>query len=275
MIQSAEQLYHTLVAGIRRFFQDARFNHAVLGLSGGIDSAVVLCLAVDAMGKERVHTLMMPSPFSTVHSVTDAVKLAEQEEVSYHVIPIDSIYHKFVKELAPAFGHSHSGITEENIQARIRATLLMAYANKKGCLLLNTTNKSELAMGYGTLYGDLAGALMVLADVYKTQVYDVATFLNNETQRIPISIMSKEPSAELRIDQKDSDSLPPYSILDPILCALIEEGETPESIIAKGAAQEVVTQIAKTMNCNTFKFLQLPPLIQLSERPLLPKEKCR
>ena len=275
MVQSPEHLYHALVAGIRQFFEKAGIERAVLGLSGGIDSAVVLCLSVDALGKERVHTLLMPSPFSTVHSVTDAVKLAEQEEVSYHVIPIDSIYHKFLKELAPAFGHTHPDVTEENIQARIRATLLMAYANKKGHILLNTTNKSELAMGYGTLYGDLAGALMVLADIYKTQVYDVAMFLNSETQRIPISIMSKEPSAELRIDQKDSDSLPPYSILDPVLFALIEEGEAPESIIAKGAAKETVTQIVKTMNSNAFKFLQLPPLIQLSEHPLLPKEKWR
>ena len=275
MHYSAEQHYHTLVGGIRRFFEDARKERAVLGLSGGIDSAVVLCLAVDALGKERVHGLMLPSPFSTVHSVTDAVKLAEQEDISYHIIPIDSIYNKFLKELAPAFGHSHHDVTEENIQARIRGTLLMAYANKKDCLLLNTTNKSELAMGYGTLYGDLAGALMVLADLYKTQLYDLAQFLNSETPRIPVSIMHKEPSAELRIDQKDSDTLPPYTILDPILFALIEEGQDARTVISKGADKVVVEQVVSTLSYNSFKHLQLAPFIRLSEHPLLPKEKWR
>ena len=271
----AEHHYQTLVKGISLFFESAGKKCAVLGLSGGIDSAVVLCLAVDALGRENVHLLMMPSPFSTVHSVTDAVKMAEQEEVSYHIIPIDSIYHKFLKELSPAFGHSHPDVCEENIQARIRATLLMAYSNKKGHLLLNTTNKSELAMGYGTLYGDLSGALMVLADLYKTQIYDLASFLNSDSPRIPVQILSKEPSAELRIDQKDSDSLPPYPVLDRVLFALIEEGETPESIVSKGVSKDVVTQIIKAMNGNAFKYLQIPPLIQLSSHPLLSKEKWR
>ena len=275
MRPSAENNYQTLVTGIQTFFKASGKARAVLGLSGGIDSAVVLCLAVDALGKEHVHGLMMPSPFSTVHSVTDAVKLADQAGISYHIIPVDSIYFKFLKELAPVFGHSHPDVTEENIQARIRGTLLMAYANKKDCLLLNTTNKSELAMGYGTLYGDLAGALMVLADIYKTNLYDLASFLNSEEPRIPVSILHKEPSAELRIDQKDSDSLPPYSILDPILYALIEEEQSPENIVAKGASKEVVEQVVRAMQCYAFKRLQLPPLIKVSNRPLLSEEKWR
>jgi len=275
MQNRTEHSYHTLVTGVRKFFGDAGKKQAILGLSGGIDSAVVLCVAIDALGSECVHGLMMPSPFSTVHSVTDAVKIAEQADIHYDIVPIDVIYQKFLKELAPFLGHNQPDITEENIQARIRATLLMAYANKKDYLLLNTTNKSELAMGYGTLYGDLAGALMVLADVYKTQVYDLAMYINSEAPRIPLSILHKEPSAELRIDQKDSDSLPPYSILDPILQALIEEEETPETVISKGASKEVVEQAVDAMRNYAFKYLQLPPLVKVSERPLLSQEKWR
>ncbi|MCL2726800.1 MAG: NAD(+) synthase [Bacteroidales bacterium] len=274
-MHSIEHSYHTLVNGVKKFFADAGKRHAILGLSGGIDSAVVLCIAIDALGSECVHGLMMPSPFSTVHSLTDAVKIAEQADVHYDIVPIDAIYHKFLKELAPHLGHGQPDVTEENIQARIRATLLMAYANKKDYLLLNTTNKSELAMGYGTLYGDLAGALMVLADVYKTEVYDLAIYINSESTRIPLSILHKEPSAELRIDQKDSDSLPPYSVLDPVLRALIEEGETPDAVIAKGAPKEVVEQAVIAMRSYTFKYLQLPPLVKVSERPLLSQEKWR
>jgi len=273
MQSSSEHICQTLISGIKKFFDSAGVDRAVLGLSGGIDSAVALCLAVDALGKEHVHGLMMPSPFSTVHSVTDAVKLAEQVNVNYDIVPIDAIYHKYIKELSPLFGNAQPDVTEENIQARIRGTLLMAYTNKKGCLLLNNTNKSELAMGYGTLYGDLAGALMVLADVYKTEVYELASFINSETRRIPISIIKKEPSAELHNAQKDSDTLPPYPILDPVLFALIEESQSPESLIAKGAPQEVVAQAVHALQSSAFKRLQLPPLIKISDHPLLPQDK--
>ena len=262
-----------LISGIRSFFASAGKNRAVLGLSGGIDSALVLCLAVDALGKKNVHGLMMPSPFSTVHSVTDAVKLAEQVGISYHILPIDSIYNKFIKELAPAFGGLPVDTTEENIQARIRGTLLMAYANKKDCLLLNTTNKSELAMGYGTLYGDLTGALMVLADLYKTEVYELSHFINAQEHRIPEAILQKAPSAELRPDQKDSDSLPPYDVLDPLLHALIEEKLDPETLLKNGASPEVLQQITQTKASSAFKAHQLPPLIKVSAAPLLPQEK--
>ena len=275
MLSGPEYYHETLVAGIRRFFEESGKTSAVLGLSGGIDSAVVLSLAVDALGAKQVHGLMMPSPFSTVHSLTDAIKQADYEDISYHILPIDAIYHKFLRELAPAFESSQPDLCEENIQARIRATLLMAYANKKDCLLLNTTNKSELAMGYGTLYGDLAGALMVLADLYKTQVYELAAFINIEKSRIPLSILSKEPSAELRVNQKDSDTLPPYPLLDPILYALIEERQGPEAIIAAGGAKEIVEQVVQAMRRSSFKGLQLPPLIQLSPSPLLSPDKWR
>ena len=273
MFGHSETHYTRLVSGIRSYFASAGKSRAVLGLSGGIDSALVLCLAVDALGKEHVHTLMLPSPFSTVHSVTDAVKLAEQVGVSYHILPIDSIYNKFIKELAPVFEHLPMDTTEENIQARIRGTLLMAYANKKDCLLLNTTNKSELAMGYGTLYGDLAGALMVLADLYKTEVYELSYYMNAQEYRIPEAILQKEPSAELRPNQKDSDSLPPYDILDPLLYALIEEGRDAETLLKNGAPPEILRQIMQTKARSAFKALQLPPLIRVSERPLLPQEK--
>jgi len=275
MHASSEHIYQTLISGIKNFFDTAGVERAVLGLSGGIDSAVALCLAVDALGKEHVHGLMMPSPFSTVHSVTDAIKLAEQMDVGYDIVPIDAIYHKFLKELSPLFGNAQADVTEENIQARIRGTLLMAYTNKKGCLLLNNTNKSELAMGYGTLYGDLAGALMVLADVYKTEVYELASFINSETRRIPVSIIKKEPSAELRNAQKDSDTLPPYPLLDPVLFALIEEQQRPEELLAKGVSKEVVEQAAHALHTSAFKRLQLPPLIKISDHPLLPQDKWR
>ena len=275
MQASSEHVYQTLISGIKNFFDTAGVERAVLGLSGGIDSAVALCLAVDALGKEHVHGLMMPSPFSTVHSVTDAIKLAEQMDVGYDIVPIDAIYHKFLKELSPLFGNAQADVTEENIQARIRGTLLMAYTNKKGCLLLNNTNKSELAMGYGTLYGDLAGALMVLADVYKTEVYELASFINSETRRIPVSIIKKEPSAELRNAQKDSDTLPPYPLLDPVLFALIEEQQRPEELLAKGVSKEVVEQAAHALHTSAFKRLQLPPLIKISDHPLLPQDKWR
>jgi NAD+ synthase (glutamine-hydrolysing) len=275
MLHTTEHIYHALVTGIRLFFADTGKERAVLGLSGGIDSAVVLCLAADALGTSHVHGLMMPSPFSTVHSLTDAVKLAEQVDVSYDIVPIDSIYNKYQKELTPVFSHTPSDLTNENLQARIRGTLLMAFANQKDYLLLNTTNKSELAMGYGTLYGDLTGALMVLADVYKTEIYHLATFLNSESLRIPISIIRKEPSAELRVNQKDSDSLPPYGILDPVLFQLIEEGKSAEAVVAGGTSKEVVEQVVSSIHNYSFKLLQLPPLIKVTEHPLLTSQKWR
>jgi NAD+ synthase (glutamine-hydrolysing) len=267
-------LYDRLVGSVRTFFRDAGREKAVVGLSGGIDSAVVLALAVRALGKENVHALLMPSPYSTLHSVTDAVELAENLDVQYNIVPIEGVFNRFTKELGDLFEEETKRITIENLQARIRGVFLMAYSNQTGSLLLNTSNKSEVAMGYGTLYGDLTGALMVLADVYKLQVYSLANYINREEIIIPDSIITKEPSAELSENQKDSDTLPEYSILDPILYSIFEEGKNEEELIASGADRNMINRLHHMMNSVKFKVHQLPQMIQTGDYPLLPKEKC-
>ncbi|HHV02422.1 MAG: NAD(+) synthase [Bacteroidales bacterium] len=273
-MKTSSEIYEILTGGIRQYFRETGKKTAVLGISGGIDSAVVACLAQDALGKENVHGLLMPGPYSTVHSLTDALKLCTLNEISYHIIPIDSIFHKFLRELSPVFEHAPHDVTEENIQARIRAVLLMAYANKKDSLVLNTSNKSELAMGYGTLYGDLAGAMMVLGDVYKTDIYDLAEFLNNKIERIPEHTIVKEPSAELHIDQKDSDSMPEYCVLDPILHALIEEERSATDLAVPGASPDIVAGIANRVKLASFKVHQVPPVLAVTDHPLIPENKC-
>jgi len=271
---TAEIIHEKLIAGLRKFFLQSGRTSAVVGLSGGIDSALVAALAVEALGKQNVLGILMPSHYSTVHSVADAVQLAENLELAYHIVPIESIYHSYIKELAPVFEHRKTiDVTEENIQARIRGTLLMAVSNKFGNLVLNTSNKSELAMGYGTLYGDLVGALMVLGDVYKTQVYEVANLINRKKEIIPYNTIEKEPSAELRPNQKDSDSLPPYDQLDSVLNGLIEQGLSPEELIAQGLEGQVILQVQQKRQNIAFKSLQLPPMIKISEHPLLPSNK--
>lgn len=269
-----QPLHDRIVYSIRRFFKEAGRERAVLGLSGGIDSAVVVALAVEALGKENVYGILMPSPFSTVHSVTDAVELANNLGISYGVLPIEGIFLKFQTELKELFEEEPKRIVLENIQARIRGAALMASTNQNGSLLLNTSNKSELAMGYGTLYGDLAGALMVLADLYKLQVYSVARYINRQGIVIPESIIVKEPSAELSIDQKDSDTLPEYSLLDPVLYSLIEEKRSASDLIEEGCDISLVNRIVHLMKVSSFKALQLPPMIQVGDSPLLPKNKC-
>lgn len=267
-------LYGNLVKGLSQFFHDQGKEKAVLGLSGGIDSAVVLAIAVEALGKENVHCILMPSPFSTLHSVTDAVELAGNLGVEYTIVPIEAIYNRYMKEFEDLFCGETKEITSENLQARIRGDILMAYTNNTGALLLNTSNKSELAMGYGTLYGDLCGAVMVLADVYKLQAYSIARYVNSNSEIIPLSTITKEPSAELRNDQKDSDSLPRYSILDPILHALLEEGKEPEELITNGAERILIDRIVKLMKNSSFKIHQVPPVLQVGNYPLLPENKC-
>jgi NAD+ synthase (glutamine-hydrolysing) len=267
-------VYAKLVKGTASFFRECGKERAVLGLSGGIDSAVVLCIAVEALGKENVHAILMPSPFSTLHSVADAVELADNIGVEYSVTPIDAIYSRYVKEMEDLFCGEIKGITLENIQARIRANILMAYSNNTGALVLNTSNKSELAMGYGTLYGDLTGALMVIADIYKLHVYSLANYINTIKRVIPESILTKEPSAELREDQKDSDSLPEYSVLDPVLHSMIEMGKSAGEMIDSGSDRVLIDRIVKLMSQSTFKGHQLPPMLQLGENPLLPLYKC-
>ena len=270
----AETVYATLVDSIRTFFARAKKDKAIVGLSGGIDSAVVAALAVEALGKDNIHGFLMPSEFSTLHSIQDAVDLAENLGMKYHVVPIGDIYNKFMKELSPVFGPDNTwNVAEENLQARIRGTLLMAYSNKFDALALNTSNKSELSVGYGTLYGDLAGAAMVIADLYKTDVYELAAYINRRKNVIPVSTMTKAPSAELREGQKDSDSLPDYAILDRVLYALNEGGKTYEQLSEEGIDKEILDKIIKLKKAAAFKVLQIPPIFNISEKPIGTKDK--
>ncbi|MDR0581333.1 MAG: NAD(+) synthase [Prevotellaceae bacterium] len=274
-MMTAETIHKKLCCGLSKFFSENGKSTAVIGLSGGIDSSLVAALAVETLGSDNVSGLIMPSQHSTVHSVTDAVQLAENLGITVHLTPIESIYNAFIKELTPVFGHHKTpDVTEENLQARIRAVLLMAVSNKYGSLALNTSNKSELAMGYGTLYGDLIGALMVIGDVYKTQVYEVARYINRHHEIIPKNTLSKEPSAELHPGQKDSDSIPPYDVLDPILHGLVEERQSPAALVEQGFEETLVTRIVQQKARVAFKGYQLPPLLAVGEHPLLPEDKC-
>ncbi len=269
-----EVVYNLLVESIRLFFKQSGHKKALLGLSGGIDSAVVAALAVKALGAENVHGVLMPSQFSTLHSINDAVELANNLKMSYDIVYIEKIYNKFIKELNSLFKDNKWDTTQENIQARVRGTILMAYSNRTSALVLNTSNKSEVCAGYGTLYGDLAGSLMVLADVYKMQVYELANYINIDEVLIPLSTINKPPSAELRHEQKDSDSLPDYSILDSILFSLIELGKSPENIIEEGADPALVNRILSLRKASSFKKHQLAPLIKISDHPVLGADKC-
>lgn len=271
---SIEEIHATLVSSLREFFAKSGQKKAVLGLSGGIDSAVVAALAVEALGKENVCGILMPSQFSTLHSLTDAVDLANNLDMKHLVIPIEKMYHRAIKDLAPIFDGDNSwDNTQENIQARIRGMIVMAYSNRHGALALNTSNKSELAMGYGTLYGDLAGAVMVIADIYKIQVYDLARYINRERTIIPVSTITKAPSAELRHNQKDTDSLPEYALLDPVLHALIEEGKTKEELVKEGVEEALIDRILTLKARSAFKVHQMAPVIKVSDKPIHYPEK--
>ena len=216
----------------------------------------------------------MPSQFSTLHSINDSVNLANNLGMSYNIIPIEKIYNRFLKEITPLFnGDNHWDNTQENLQARIRGTILMSYSNRHKALLMNTSNKSELSMGYGTLYGDLAGAIMVIADIYKLQVYELANYYNRDEEIIPISTITKAPSAELREDQKDSDSLPAYEVLDPILYKLNEGGLSSEQLLNEDIDKDVLNKILRLCSAATFKRGQMAPVIKVSSKPLLEKSK--
>ncbi len=259
-------IYNALVLGIRDYFGKMNFTKAVLGLSGGIDSALVAALAVDALGAENVRGVLMPSQYSSDHSVTDAVDLANNLGMQYDIVPIKSVYNQFVSDLNPLFGNLPFNVAEENIQARVRGTLLMAVSNKFGNILLNTTNKSEAAVGYGTLYGDMNGGLAVLGDVYKTDVFKLCYFINRNGIRIPENTISKPPSAELRPNQKDSDSLPEYDILDGILFNYIELNRTPKEIESLGYASETVAKTIRLVNINEYKRFQAAPILRVSSK---------
>jgi len=260
------KIHDALVLGIKDYFAKLGFKRAILGLSGGIDSAVTAVLAQRALGAENVRVLLMPSQFSSDHSVNDARQLAENLAIQYDVITIRELYASFMDKLNPIFEGMDFNVTEENIQARSRGILLMALSNKFGNILLNTSNKSEMAVGYGTLYGDLAGGISVIGDIYKMEVYALAKYMNKDSEVIPLNTITKPPSAELRPDQKDSDSLPDYEILDTILYQYIEQRKGPKEIIAMGYDETLVRRILRMVNINEFKRYQTAPVLRVSRK---------
>ncbi len=260
------QVHDALILGIRDYFSKMGFKKAILGSSGGIDSAVTLALACEALGPGQVRAVLLPSEFSSGHSVEDAVALSKNLGNPYDIVPIKSVYDTFLNTLSPIFGDLPFGLAEENLQSRSRGNLLMSIANKFGLILLNTSNKSELATGYGTLYGDMAGGLSVLGDVYKMQVYALAEYINRHGEIIPQNIITKAPSAELRPNQKDSDSLPDYALLDKVLFQYIEKRRGPKEIIAMGIDEALVRRVLNMVNANEYKRNQFCPIIRVSSK---------
>lgn len=260
------KIYEALVLGIRDYFGKMGFKKATLGLSGGIDSAVTLAIAAEALGNENLRVLLMPSKYSSDHSVSDSINMAKGMNLQYDIISIEDVVASYDSALSKVFKGQEPDIAEENIQARIRGTLLMAISNKFGHILLNTSNKSEASVGYGTLYGDMNGGLSVLGDVYKTDVYNLARYINRNKEIIPENIITKPPSAELRPDQKDSDSLPDYDTLDQILYNYIELQEPIEDIVAKGYEKELIQWIIGKVNSNEHKRFQTPPILRVSSK---------
>lgn len=259
-------IHKALVTGLRDFFRKGGLKKAAVGLSGGIDSAVVMALAVEALGAENTLAVLMPSVYSTEHSVNDAVKMAEGLGVTYKIISIEEARKVLENTMKPFFGDRNPDVTEENIQARLRAVILMALANKFGYMVLNTSNKSEAATGYGTLYGDMAGGLSVLGDLYKTEVYRLAHDINSEKEIIPSQIIAKLPSAELRPGQFDTDTLPPYDILDPVLFRYIDLERSPQRIREEGFDPEIVNRVVRLVRTSEFKRKQSPPVLRISSK---------
>ena len=261
-----KRIHDALVMGVKNYFQKLGFKKAILGLSGGIDSAVTAVIAAKALGAENVYNVLLPSRYSSDHSINDAVALAKNLSSPYDIINIEKTFNALESTLKPYFKGLPFNVAEENLQARARGVILMGLSNKFGHILLNTSNKSEAAVGYGTLYGDMNGGLSVLGDVYKTQVFELARFMNRETEIIPKNIITKPPSAELRPDQKDSDSLPDYDILDVILYQYIENRKGPEEIVAMGYDKILVDRILKMVNTNEYKRYQTPPILRISSK---------
>lgn len=266
VVPDTEQIHEALVLGIKDYFSKSGFSKAVLGLSGGIDSALVCALACRALGPENVMAVLMPSKYSSDHSIQDALDLVNNIGCKHEIIPIKEVADAFDQVMAPAFNGLPFNLTEENIQARCRGVIVMAMSNKFGYILLNTSNKSECAVGYGTLYGDMCGAIGVIGDVYKTQVYELAHYINKDGIVIPENSIVKPPSAELRPGQKDSDSLPDYDILDKILFHYIELKQSSSAIIAKGYDEALVRRIIKMVNTAEFKRYQTPPILRVSPK---------
>lgn len=263
-------VWDTLVIGVREHVRKNGFTDVVLGLSGGMDSSLVASVVVDALGKHHVHGVLMPSPWSSKGSISDAQALAKNLDIETRRIPIEPLMKAYEKTLAPFFTGKEPDVTEENLQSRIRSTLLMALSNKFGWMLVATGNKSELAVGYCTLYGDLSGGLAPIADLYKTEVYQLAEWYNSQAGQdiIPRPVFEKAPSAELRPGQTDQDSLPPYADLDLILHALVEEGRRPEDIELPHISAETVRDVANLLHRSAFKRRQAPPLLVVSDKAL-------
>jgi NAD+ synthase (glutamine-hydrolysing) len=259
-------IHDAIILGLKDYFGKLGLKRAILGLSGGIDSAITAVMATRALGKENVRVVLMPSHFSSSHSVDDAKALAENLGIRYDLIPIKEPYDSFIKIIEGVMEGKPFDVTEENIQARCRAIILMAIANKHGYVLLNTTNKSEFSVGYGTLYGDLAGGLSVLGDVYKTEIYQLAKYINKDAEIIPQNSITKAPSAELKPGQKDSDSLPEYHLLDPVLYMYIEHRLGPQEIIEMGYDEALVRRILKLVNTSEFKRHQTAPVLRVSPK---------
>ncbi len=259
-------IHDALVMGIKQYFGKLGFKRAILGLSGGIDSALVAVLAARALGGNNVRCVLMPSQHSSDHSVNDARQLAQNLGSQYEIVPIESVYHEYMALLKPHFFGTGEGLTEENLQARIRGMILMAFSNKFGDILLNTSNKSEMAVGYGTLYGDMCGGLSVIGDVYKTECYELAKWINRDGVVIPDDIITKPPSAELKPGQLDSDSLPPYPELDAVLYQYIELHQSPQDIIEAGADPLLVQKALRLVNINEFKRHQTAPVLRVSKK---------
>lgn len=265
-LSEMSQIRKALILGIKDYFSRLGFTKAILGLSGGVDSALVLALAVEALGAENVMSVLMPSGYSSSHSVDDSLAMLKKLGSPYEIIPIEDCFQQYLQTLKPQFKELPFSVAEENIQARVRGTLLMAMSNKFGYILLNTTNKSEAAVGYGTLYGDMCGGLSVIGDLYKTQVYDLCKNINEGEEIIPANILVKAPSAELRPNQKDSDSLPDYDILDKLLFQYIEKRQGPQELTEMGFDETLVKRVLKMVNSSEWKRFQMAPVLRVSPK---------
>lgn len=263
-----EKLYQAAILGIRDYFHKNNIKKAIIGLSGGIDSALVVVLAVEALGKENVIGILLPSEYSTSHSITDAKASAENLGIEYHTIPIKENFNTALKSLQPIFEGKEPNVAEENLQSRIRGLIIMGIANKIGAAVLNTTNKSELSVGYGTLYGDTNGAIGTIGDIYKTDVWEMSKWINRNEEIIPWNSITKAPSAELRPDQKDTDSLPDYDILDKILFLHLEQSKSRQEIINEGIDSQTVDKVLRLVKINEWKRHQVAPALKMSNSAL-------